>query len=474
MAEDALVSVNIKWSKETLPPVQIDTNETPAVFKTQLWTLTGVPPDRQTVIGFKGGKLKDDADWSKVGLRQGMKIVLLGTPDESRLPPPKDLPTVRDDLDMDSVDASNEPPPTGPPGLVNLGNTCYMNATVQCLQAVSPLTSALYKYRGSTTAFNPAEKLSASLRDTFSRLKSRNTANVNPMAFLTCLRQVNPQFAERNEHGFMQQDAEECLVELLSRLSTALVLPDEQGNFVDSLFSYNMHSVDRCEETDEVVERNESVRALKCHISSKVNYLANGVLEGLEETIDKTSEKLERSAQWKRTSRMGSLPPYLIVQFVRFYWKAAESVKAKIMRRVEFPVDLDVYDFCTEPLQKQLSVKRDAALAASSNEASADKSEGPSGSNPDEPAEAKGSDVDISGLAPSDTGNYELQAVLTHKGRATDSGHYVAWVRDSGTRWFLFDDDKVSVHTEEDVKKLCGGGDWHMAYMCLYRAKNHA
>lgn len=31
------------------------------------------------------------------------------------------------------------------------------------------------------------------------------------------------------------------------------------------------------------------------------------------------------------------------------------------------------------------------------------------------------------------TGVYELVAVLTHKGRSADSGHYVAWVKqDSG------------------------------------------
>ena len=38
-------------------------------------------------------------------------------------------------------------------------------------------------------------------------------------------------------------------------------------------------------------------------------------------------------------------------------------------------------------------------------------------------------------------------------------------------RWLLFDDDKVSVVAADDIAKLYGGGDWHTAYVSLYRAK---
>lgn len=35
-----------------------------------------------------------------------------------------------------------------PAGLTNLGNTCYMNATVQCLKVVPELREALKDFKG--------------------------------------------------------------------------------------------------------------------------------------------------------------------------------------------------------------------------------------------------------------------------------------------------------------------------------------
>ena len=82
-------------------------------------------------------------------------------------------------------------------------------------------------------------------------------------------------------------------------------------------------------------------------------------------------------------------------------------------------------------------------------------------------------------------GVYELFAVVTHKGRDADGGHYMAWVKadqqgkaqkiadtdEDNEDWFVFDDDEVSPCKTEDVLKLKGGGDWHMSYLNFYRAK---
>jgi len=71
------------------------------------------------------------------------------------------------------------------------------------------------------------------------------------------------------------------------------------------------------------------------------------------------------------------------------------------------------------------------------------------------------------------TGQYELKAVLTHKGRFAESGHYVAWVRASEDSWLKYDDDTVSAVHPDEIRKLTGkgGGDWHIAYMCIFESK---
>lgn len=81
--------------------------------------------------------------------------------------------------------------------------------------------------------------------------------------------------------------------------------------------------------------------------------------------------------------------------------------------------------------------------------------------------------LDPKKLTPVDTsGNYSLEGVVTHKGRYADSGHYIGWVRQDGENWHKYDDNVVTTCKEEDIKKLCGGGDWHMSYLLFYKRED--
>jgi ubiquitin carboxyl-terminal hydrolase 14 len=114
-------------------------------FKYQLFSITGVEPERQKIL-VKGGQLKDDADMSKLGLKSGQTIMMMGTPSGDNtgvIEKPKEK--IKFLEDMDEAEAAQLEGAT-PAGLQNLGNTCYMNSTLQVLRSVPELQDELLRY----------------------------------------------------------------------------------------------------------------------------------------------------------------------------------------------------------------------------------------------------------------------------------------------------------------------------------------
>lgn len=465
--------------------MEVDTTQPPYVFKCQLYDLTGVPPERQKIM-VKGGLLKDDADWSKVGVKEGQKLMMMGTADEIVKAPEKSPVFAEDMPEEEQVVAVGHSA-----GLINLGNTCYMNSTIQCLHSVPELKSALIKYPPpvrSNDVDQSSHSLTIAMRELFNDL-DKNVKPVAPMRFLSALRSKYPQFAQQHNAIYMQQDAEECWSQLLFTLSLSLKLPSssEGGDTVKKLFGIDLVSRVHCAESGEESTETESVYSLKCHISQEVNHLHEGLRRGLKSELEKSSPSLGRSASYSKDSRINDLPRYLPIQFVRFFWKRESNQKAKILRKVEYPLELDVYDFCSDDLRKRLEVPRrllrdeegkklglkanENSSTSTDNDVKMTDAKGPSNVNSDSsnPAPGEGS---TPGKEKHLTGIYDLVAVLTHKGRSADSGHYVAWVKQENGKWIQFDDDNPSPHGEEDITRLSGGGDWHMAYICLYKARD--
>ncbi|EER09338.1 tRNA-guaninine transglycosylase, putative, partial [Perkinsus marinus ATCC 50983] len=257
---------------------------------------------------------------------------------------------------------------TLPIGLVNLGNSCYMNATIQALYAVPPLRQALLKYYDSSAhseGSNQERSLSALIHQTFKDLGTKANA-VEPASLFMLLRVMYPEtFGKTTQGGIpQQQDADEFLRALMLNLSDTVKTP--HSNVIDDLFGFTMKTRMRCLEAEAEPESvsEERHRVLLCHMGTPtdpVGHLYQGVQLSLKETITKQAAVLGRDAEFEKSSAMDSLPEYLIVEFARFQWKGestsagTHATRTKITRKVTFPQVLDVYDFCTEDVRKQLT-----------------------------------------------------------------------------------------------------------------------
>lgn len=136
-------ATTVKWGKETLS-ITLDPAAGPSGLKQQLHTLTNVPIERMKVMpkskGLWKGILKDDADFSICTFQEPVQLLLMGSAE--KLPEKPAVKTVF----LEDLPPEEKARVVEPSGLVNLGNTCYLNSVVQALRAIPKLREGLKHY----------------------------------------------------------------------------------------------------------------------------------------------------------------------------------------------------------------------------------------------------------------------------------------------------------------------------------------
>merc|ERR1719278_1295208 len=222
---------------------------------------------------------------------------------------------------------------------------------------------------------------------------------------------------------------------MLQQKTKAIENPNSD-NAVEQYFGIECETELKCveSESEEPTKGVEKFLQYSCYIDKDVKYLLTGLMSRLQENIEKHSPSLDRNAQYLKTMAVSRLPGYITIQMVRFHFKQSRNegeagVNAKVLKDVKFPVMLDMYDMCGTELKEKIKPRR-TEFKEYEDWLVEQASTGPKGKvktealNKEREAQDAAEYEDWSfedDVGSSNSGYYILQAVLTHKGRSSNS-----------------------------------------------------
>ncbi|KAF7369862.1 Ubiquitin carboxyl-terminal hydrolase [Mycena sanguinolenta] len=342
--------------------------------------------------------------------------------------------------DVAALDNSVTIPCQGRRGLLNLGQTCFMNVILQSFVHNPLLRNYFLGDKHNHKQCKLEEDCTCCEMDKlFAEIFSDEPTAYGPVTFLITTWRKSAELA-----GYQQQDAHEFFISTLNHIhSTSRGSTNVSCNcIIHSTFAGQLQSDVICERCNNVTSTVDPMLDISLELRGKAGEAAatENTLTGCLKRYTQP-EKLgpkqyscskcgKAAHEVSKRLSIRKLPPVLSFQFKRFEQKADKSAARKIDTRIRFPATLNMAPFTT------------IVMKAAEKE-----NNGPPFSYPGPPAIFE----------------YDLFAVINHEGQI-NNGHYTNYARYED-EWYRFDDTKVTPASLGSVLAS-------HAYMCFY-VKRH-
>ena len=222
---------------------------------------------------------------------------------------------------------------TGISGLENLGNTCYLNATLQQFFHIKGLRNLIIAYRDTDTFLNELKSL-------FTRM--RECSGIVQTTRRLCEQWINWDGTKLDVS--QQQDAAEFIQMLLDKMTP--IGPGELNRLFQGKMRMTMNGIDE----PYTYEYEEPFTNLIVTVKEKILLTesldlihAPDFFTGRDQYY---ADALKRKINATRIAYISSLPDHLIVQLKRFEYNLAQGQRTKINSVFDFPCSLDLKTHC--------------------------------------------------------------------------------------------------------------------------------
>ncbi|XP_052383237.1 ubiquitin carboxyl-terminal hydrolase 37-like isoform X7 [Oncorhynchus keta] len=367
-------------------------------------------------------------------------------------------------------------------GLPNIGNTCFLNATLQCLLVLPSFSKEILRQEQLWSS-SPFSNLLRCLSDVHRSGLPDSGANQASKADLMWKVKYSLSGYDLKYLGDTQQDAHELLVNMLCQLKEeGMILKTLGVNYTCpvSQLEFQLVSVRTCTSCGRESSTREDYNHLSLDFSSERTLLSSLALTFKREKVEFTCAGC-KGLHASKVEQFHTLPLVLVLHLKRFGGPGGlEKLEAPLL----FPSELRLSTFCGDTVPPLHSASPQALTNQTPNiQVSIPQTLDSQVSNP--PGEAKDSALccsDSNDQEPgkvlwtasvkqpvkSVNGYYQLTGVVSHLGGSANSGHYISDILNASGNWFCCNDSQVSMSNEATVLKTRAWSAYLLFYMFKY------